>query len=116
VSARSYLFDDLLQVVMREGLTTAEHTMVRFGRAEAVRGFRQQFQDEMAPSSSPASPELATGRRVIGFASQIMFDPDIVISTFVSIATSTATSCKSKSTVTPSAASPPSAPRRGGNG
>jgi uncharacterized protein YbcI len=48
VSARSYLFDDLLQVVMRDGLTVAEKTRVRFGRRESVRAFRQQFQDEMS--------------------------------------------------------------------
>src|SRR4029079_18719509 len=30
--AKSYMFDDLLIVVMRGGLTTAEQTMLRFGR------------------------------------------------------------------------------------
>ena len=45
VSTRSYLYDDLLMVVMRDGLTIAEHSMVRHGRAEAVRSFREAFQD-----------------------------------------------------------------------
>jgi uncharacterized protein YbcI len=80
--ARSYLFDDLLQVVMREGLTVAEHAMVRFGRRETVRSFRQDFQDQMAQALT-SLVEQATGRKVIGFASQIMFDPDVVITTFV---------------------------------
>ena len=82
VSVRSYLFDDLLQVVMREGLTVAEHTMVRFGRAETVRSFRQEFADEMA-KQRVGLVEQATGQKVIGFASQIMFDPDVLISTFL---------------------------------
>jgi uncharacterized protein YbcI len=81
-SSRSYLFGDLLQVVMRDGLTPAEHAMVRFGRADTVRSFRQDFQDQMAEQLI-GLVEQATGQKVVGFASQIMFDPDVVISTFV---------------------------------
>jgi uncharacterized protein YbcI len=36
-SAKSYLFDDLLLVVMRDGLTTAERTMLGFDRGDLVR-------------------------------------------------------------------------------
>jgi uncharacterized protein YbcI len=82
VSVRSYLFDDLLQVVMRDGLTVAEKSMVRFGRGDTVRSFRQEFQDGMAKQLIDLV-EQATERKVINFASQIMFEPDIVISTFV---------------------------------
>jgi len=82
ISTRSYLFDDLLQVIMREGLTVAEKTMVRFGRADTVRSFRQEFQDEMAKQLVDMV-EQATERKVINCASQIMFDPDVVITTFI---------------------------------
>ena len=56
--------------------------MVRFGHAHTVRSFRQEFQDEIAKQISDLV-EQATGRKVIGCASQIMFEPDIVITTFV---------------------------------
>src|SRR3712207_8665426 len=45
--AKSYLLDDLLIIVMRGGLTTAEQTMLQFGHPDLVRQFRQLFQNEM---------------------------------------------------------------------
>ncbi len=45
--AKSYLLDDLLLIVMRGGMTTAETTMLRFGHPDLVRQFRQLFQNEM---------------------------------------------------------------------
>src|ERR1700677_5130546 len=48
VSAKSYLVDDLLFVVMREGITQAEQTMLDAGRASTVRNFRQEFENEMS--------------------------------------------------------------------
>jgi hypothetical protein len=47
VAVRSYLFDDLLLVVMRDGLTVAEKTMLEFGQGDLVRQFRQTFENEM---------------------------------------------------------------------
>jgi uncharacterized protein YbcI len=81
-STHAYLFADLLQVVMRDCLTTAEHTMLSMGEDVAVRSFRQTYQDHMATTLRERI-EDATGRRVINFMSQIMFNPDIVIQTYV---------------------------------
>src|SRR5215210_156322 len=81
-STKSYLFDDLLLIVMREGLTQAEHTMLRFGQADLVRSFRQQFQNEMeAPLTEMV--ERDTGHKVLAYQSQILFNPDVVVEIFI---------------------------------
>ena len=45
--AKSYMLDDLLLIVMRGDLTTAEKTMLEFGQPDQVRQFRQLFENEM---------------------------------------------------------------------
>jgi uncharacterized protein YbcI len=80
--AKSYMVDDLLIVVMRGGLTTAEQTMLRFGQQQMVRQFRQLFEDEMTDVLT-SLVEQTTGRTVVNYQSQIMFDPDIVVEMFV---------------------------------
>ena len=45
--ARAYMVEDLLFVVMRGGITPAERTMLEAGQKDAVRDFRQRFQNEM---------------------------------------------------------------------
>jgi uncharacterized protein YbcI len=80
--AKSYMFDDLLLVVMRDGLTVAEKTMLEFGQADLVRNFRQQFENDM--TSRMIEPiERLTGRKVLTYQSQIMFDPDVIVEIFV---------------------------------
>ena len=80
--AKSYMLDDMLFVVMRGGLTTAEQTMLRFGRQNMVRQFRQLFENEMTEVLTGLVEE-ATGRTVVNYQSQIMFDPDIIVEMFV---------------------------------
>jgi uncharacterized protein YbcI len=82
VSTKSFLFDDMLLVVMRDGLTVAEKTMLGFGQADLVRQFRQTFQNEMT-TTFVDMVESATRRKVLTYQSQIMFDPDVVIEMFV---------------------------------
>jgi uncharacterized protein YbcI len=82
VGAKSYLFDDLLLIVMREGLTTAEKTMLDFGRHDLVREFRQQFENEMT-SRIVGMVEDLTDRKVLTYQSQVMFDPDVIVELFV---------------------------------
>jgi uncharacterized protein YbcI len=79
--AKSYMLDDMLFVVMRGGLTTAEQTMLRFGRENMVRQFRQLFENEMTEVLT-SLVEQSTGRRVVNYQSQIMFDPDIIVEMF----------------------------------
>jgi uncharacterized protein YbcI len=81
VSAKSYLIDDFLLVVMRGGLTTAEKTMLGKGRPDAVREFRQIFENEMSQHLI-GIVERVTGREVVTYQSQVMFDPDIIVEIF----------------------------------
>ena len=80
--AKSYMLDDLLLVVMRGGLTTAEKTMLEFGKPDQVRQFRQLFENEMTDRLTEVVEQL-TGRKVLNYQSQIMFDPDLVVEIFV---------------------------------
>lgn len=80
--ARSYMVEDLLFVVMRGGITTAEETMLKAGQKDAVRDFRQRFQNEMTERLTGTIEQL-TGRKVVNYQSQVLFDPDIVIEIFV---------------------------------
>ena len=82
VSAKSYLVDDLLFVVLRGGITRAERTMVDAGRQQSVRRFRQEFENEMT-KPLVAIVERLTGRRVISYQSQVLFDPDMSVKIFV---------------------------------
>ena len=81
VKAKSYIQDDFLLVVMRGGVTTAEQTMLERGHAQLVRQFRQTYQDEMADVLN-AKVEALTGRKVVNYQSQILFDPHIVLEIF----------------------------------
>ena len=80
--AKSYMLDDLLVIVMRGGLTTAEKTMLEFGQPDQVRQFRQLFENEMTERLTDMVEEL-TGRKVVTYQSQIMFDPHLVVEMFV---------------------------------
>ena len=80
--AKSYMLDDFLLVVMRDGLTTAEKTMLEFGNPDQVRQFRQLFENEMTGRLIDIV-EQATGRKVLTYQSQIMFGPDRVVEMFV---------------------------------
>jgi uncharacterized protein YbcI len=82
VQAKSYMMDDLLLIVMRGGMTRAERTMLEFGQHDLVRGFRQTFENEMTQNLTGKIEQL-TGRKVLTYQSQILFEPDIVAELFV---------------------------------
>src|SRR3954463_14309622 len=81
VKAKSYLLDDFLLVVMRGGVTVAEETMLERGHGDLVRQFRQTYQNEMG-DALVAKVEALTGRTIINYQSQILFDPHIVLEIF----------------------------------
>ena len=80
-SAKSYMLDDFLMIVMRGSRTVAEETMVEFGQEDRVRDFRQQFENEMTSRLVGMVEEL-TGRKVLGYQSQILFEPEVVVELF----------------------------------
>ena len=81
VKAKSYLLDDFLLVVMRGGVTVAEQTMLDRGHSDLVRQFRQTYQNEMG-TELVTKVETLTGRQVVNYQSQILFDPHIVMEIF----------------------------------
>jgi uncharacterized protein YbcI len=80
--AKSYMLDDMLIIVMRGGMTTAEKTMLDFGKEDQVREFRQLFENEMTERLTSKMEEI-TGRRIVNYQSQVMFDPDLIVEMFV---------------------------------
>lgn len=82
VQAKSYMMDDLLLIVMRGGMTTAERTMLDFGQEDLVRSFRQTFENEMTQKLTGKIEQL-TGRKVLTYQSQVLFDPFVVVELFV---------------------------------
>ena len=64
--AKTYVLDDLVICVMRDGLTTVEKTLFEQGRGDAVREMRAAFQDAVSDRFTGVVEELTgrTGRRV----------------------------------------------------
>ena len=81
LKAKSYMLDDFLIVVMRGGVTVAEQTMLDRGHADLVREFRQTYQNELCDELG-AKIEPLTGRKVVNYQSQILFEPHIVVEMF----------------------------------
>ena len=81
-AAKSYILDDMLFVVMRGGFTTAEMTMLEFGHADLVRKFRQIYENQMGDALIGVIEEL-TGRKILTYQSQVLFDPNIALEVFV---------------------------------
>ena len=81
-SAKSYMFDDLLFVVMRDGLTEVETFLLEQDEADVVRQYRQTFGNHMDKILSDKI-EALTGRKVVASNSQVLFSPDMSIEIFV---------------------------------
>ena len=81
-AAKAWVLDDYVFVAMEGGLTRAEETMVRDGKADEVRMFRISFEETMRPVAVGAVEDI-TGRRVLDYQSQIVFDPDYCFELFV---------------------------------
>ncbi|MBW3653657.1 MAG: DUF2294 domain-containing protein [Actinobacteria bacterium] len=63
-------------------MTTAERTMLEFGQQDQVRQFRQLFENQMTERLTDMIERL-TGRKVLTYQSQVLFEPDIVVEVFV---------------------------------
>jgi uncharacterized protein YbcI len=81
-SAKAYAMDDLVFIVMRGGVPVAERTLLDAGRQDSGRANRQEYQNDKATTLCGIVEEV-TGRRVLTYQSQILFDPDLVIEVFV---------------------------------
>src|SRR3712207_144302 len=74
VAAKAYLNDNYVFVVLEGGLTKNEETMLAAGHETLVRNYRLSFQETMGPTTME-SVERLTGKKVIGYHSQITFEP-----------------------------------------
>ena len=80
--AKTYVFDDLVVVVLEETFTRAEKTLVQRGEADAIQHIRRRFQQQMAEDFTSVV-EQATGRRVRAFLSETNIEQDVSVETFL---------------------------------
>lgn len=73
-AAKAVVQDEYVFVVLEGGLTRNEETLLEAGREEEVRRFRLAFQESVRERAQEAVRQ-ATGRRVLAYHSQVMFDP-----------------------------------------
>ena len=79
--AKTYVMDDCIVCVLRNGFTAHERTIVDSGESERVIVMRQDFQRLMERQYREAI-ETITGRHVVAFLSQAHLEPDITMEIF----------------------------------
>jgi uncharacterized protein YbcI len=80
--AKTYINDNYVFCVMQGGLTKNEETLLAAGEQDLVRQYRLRFQEAMA-APTVESIERLTGRKVVGYHSQIVFEPEHAFEIFV---------------------------------
>ena len=81
-AAKAWILDDYVFVAMEGGLTRNEETLLAAGKADLVRMYRLSFLETMTVATTTAVAEL-TGREVLTYHSQIVFDPPRTFEIFV---------------------------------
>jgi uncharacterized protein YbcI len=79
---RTVMGADYIICFLEDIYTPVERTLIDAGRFPAVRETRTAFQETMRERFSSEVEEL-TGRKVVGFLSQVHVDPDLAVETFV---------------------------------
>jgi uncharacterized protein YbcI len=80
--AKTYQCDNFVFCVLKDALTTVEQNLLEHGDAALVREVRLRFQHHTG-NALPQVVERITGRRVLSYESQVLFDPDYVVEIFV---------------------------------
>jgi uncharacterized protein YbcI len=80
--AKTFLNDNYVFCVMEGGLTRNESTLIERGHEDLVRNYRLRFQEAMEDPTVEAIQRI-TGRKVIGYHSQIVFKPERAFEIFV---------------------------------
>ncbi len=81
-AAKAWVLDDYVFVALEGGLTRSEETLLADGKEDTVRSYRLSFQESMTAVATGAVEEI-TGRRVLTYHSQIVFDPPRTFEVFV---------------------------------
>jgi uncharacterized protein YbcI len=82
VKAKTYINDNYVFSVLEGGLTRNEETLLAAGEQRLVREYRLRFQEAVATTIRTAVEDV-TGRKVLAYHSQIVFDPDRAFEIFV---------------------------------
>jgi uncharacterized protein YbcI len=82
VGAKTYIQDEYVFAVLEGGLTRNEETLLAAGETGMVRNYRLRFQEVMRDHLTGAVEEI-TGRKVLDYHSQIVFDPPRAFEIFV---------------------------------
>lgn len=80
--AKTYINDNYVLCVLQGGLTRNEETLLAAGQELLVREYRLRFQEAMADATTEAVERL-TGCNVLGYHSQIVFNPEYAFEIFV---------------------------------
>jgi len=81
-AAKTYFNDDWVFVVLEDGLTRNEETLLANGDHDLVRQVRLRFQEAMRDTITGALTEIV-GRKVLTYHSQILFDPHRTVEMFL---------------------------------
>ena len=79
--AKTYVIDDIIVCVMRNGFTAIEQTMFEGGGEADVVKMRRDFQTLMAARYKELIERL-TERNVVAFMSQVHLEPDLTLEIF----------------------------------
>jgi uncharacterized protein YbcI len=80
--ARAAIDGDLIVIVLKDTITTAERHLIEADRTDIVMTMRKSLKDAMEPRALEQVEEI-TGRRVIAFLSDSKLDPDVTSEVFV---------------------------------
>src|SRR3954466_9266833 len=81
-AAKSFINDEYVFTVLEGGLTRNEETLLATGRADVVREYRLAFQQAVREQFTDAVARI-TGRTVLDYHSQVVFDPPRSFEMFV---------------------------------
>ena len=73
-AAKTYLNDEYVFTVLEGGLTRNEETMIAAGEQDFVRLYRLKYQQVVRKQLTGVVQDI-TGRKVLDYHSQIVFDP-----------------------------------------
>ncbi len=82
MKAKTYVLDDLVVCVLRNGFIPIEETMMQSGKQDQVLEMRRDFQKMMGLRYKEIVEELS-GRKVTAFLSQAHIEPDLTLEIFL---------------------------------
>ena len=80
--AQTFIHGTYVFSVLEGGLVKSEETLLEAGKHDDVRSNRLLFQSTMTRPTTEAVEEI-TGRTVVGYHSQIVFEPTVTVEFFV---------------------------------